>query len=305
MTDVKNPFRIYANKIVDTKDKNKSSNIRIGNTDTHVPVNLPTAIIGEKGSGKTTLIKSIIELTNEKIFNNIYYVYSTLTTDQIFPPEITKIDVNDCSSFLQKLFKIKSIFNSYYKFFTSIPFKTLQKLYEEGNLKETDVTKLVDNNIVKYNKDELNKLTDPVLKIDAIINNGKNLIRKFSKPFFIDRYQMKGFKYDDRDAVIIDDIAIASSIMFQHIRDNFFYEYLTLTRHMRLFVLFAGQQLEQIPKSFRREIMCWILSKNTNLEMLKGILTKETLRRIVEVQEKLEPYEFVLYNMPDYFIGKI
>lgn len=305
MEQPKNPFREYANKIADTKDINRTSNIVIDKVDTHIPMNLPTAIIGEKGSGKTTLIKAIIELTNKKVFNNIYLIYSPLTTDQVFPPDIIKIDVNDSAEFLQKLFKIKSIFNSYYKFFTSLSFKALEEAYNYGKLTERDIMKHVDNNIVKFNKDSLNKITDPTVKLDIILNNGKEILKKFSRPFFIDRYQMNGFKFNDRDAVIIDDIAIASKIMFNSVKEDFFYQYLTLTRHMRLFILFAGQQLEQIPKKYRREIMCWIISKNTNLEMLKDILTRETVNNIHEKQFELKPYEFVLYNMPDYFVGKI
>jgi len=305
METTKNPFREYANKIADTKDLNRTSNIIIDGIDTHIPVNLPTAIIGEKGSGKTTLIKAIIELTNKKVFNNIYLIYSPLTTDQVFPPDVIKIDVNDCAVFLQKLFKIKSIFNSYYKFFTSLSFKSLEEAYNKGKLTDRDIMKYVDNNIVKFNKDSFNSISDPLVKVDIILNNGKEILKKFSKPFFIDRYQMNGFRYNDRDAVIIDDIAIASKIMFNSVKEDFFYQYLTLTRHMRLFILFAGQQLEQIPKKYRREIMCWIISKNTNLEMLKDILTRETVNKIHDKQEELDPYEFVLYNMPDYFVGKI
>lgn len=305
METPKNPFRVYANKIADTKDLNRTSNIIIDGIDTHIPVNLPTAIIGEKGSGKTTLIKAIIELTNKKVFNNIYLIYSPLTTDQVFPPDVIKIDVNDCAMFLQKLFKIKSIFNSYYKFFKSLSFKSLEEAYNQGKLTDKDIMKYIDNNIVKFNKDSLNSITDPTVKVDIILNNGKEILKKFSKPFFIDRYQMNGFRYNDRDAVIIDDIAIASKIMFNTVKEDFFYQYLTLTRHMRLFILFAGQQLEQIPKKYRREIMCWIISKNTNLEMLKDILTRENVYKIHDKQEELDPYEFVLYNMPDYFVGKI
>ena len=305
MNPLKNPFREYANKIADRKGINRTSNIVIDKVDTHIPMNLPTAIIGEKGSGKTTLIKAIIELTNKKVFNNIYLIYSPLTTDQVFPPDVIKIDVNDSATFLQKLFKIKSIFNSYYKFFTSLSFKALEEAYNRGKLTERDIMKHVDNNIVKFNKDSLNKIADPTVKLDIILNNGKEILKKFSKPFFIDRYQMNGFKFNDRDAVIIDDIAIASKIMFNSVKEDFFYQYLTLTRHMRLFILFAGQQLEQIPKKYRREIMCWIISKNTNLEMLKDILTRETVYKIHDKQEELKPYEFVLYNMPGYFVGKI
>ena len=74
---------------------------------------------------------------------------------------------------------------------------------------------------------------------------------------------------------------------------------------MRLMVCFAGQQIEQVPKSIRREIMCWIVSKNTNLELLKGILSKDVLRDITEKQKEIDKYEFVVFNMIDGETNKI
>ena len=73
-----NPIRETANKLGKAKQINNAYNIVINGIDTHIPINLPIAIIGEKGSGKTTLIRSIIETTNKKIYNNIYFIYSSL-----------------------------------------------------------------------------------------------------------------------------------------------------------------------------------------------------------------------------------
>lgn len=300
-----NPFRKYANKIADRKNKNNPYNIILDGEDTHIPINLPTAIIGEKGSGKTTLIKSIIETTNKKIFNNIYFIYSSLTADQVLPNNVIKIDVNDCDEFLNMLFAAKSIFNSYCKFFKSLDFKTIQAKYNQHKLTEDDILKYVDNNIIKYNKTIINTVKDAHQKIDSIIDMGSKIIEKFSKEFFIGSYKINGFKYDSRDAIIIDDIAIAAKILFRQIKDNPLYEYLTLTRHMRLFILFAGQQIEQVPKTIRREIMCWIISKNTNTELLKGVLSKDTLRQINQHQTELDKFEFVVFNMIDGVIETI
>lgn len=300
-----NPLRNIANKLADKKNKNNPYNIYINKQDTHIPINLPVSIIGEKGSGKTTLIKAIVEATNKTVFNNIYFIYSSLTSDQVLPNNVIKIDVNDCDDFLSMLFASKSIFNSYSRFFKSLNFKTLQAKYNERKLTEEDIFKHIDNNIIKYNKTALNALKDPHIKIDKIVDTGIKIIEKFAKPFFIGPYRMNGFKYNDRDAIIIDDIAIAAKILFKQIKDNPIYEYLTLTRHMRLFVLFSGQQIEQVPKSIRREIMCWIISKNSNLELLKGILSKETLREIQDKQRELKKFEFVVYNMFEGTIDKI
>lgn len=74
---------------------------------------------------------------------------------------------------------------------------------------------------------------------------------------------------------------------------------------MRLFVLFAGQQIEQIPKSVRREVMCWLLSKSTNTELLKGVLSTNTINDIIREQQEIGKYEFVLYNMIDGDVSRI
>lgn len=303
--ETKNPIRKIADSISKGKSINNAHNIVLNGIDTHIPINLPIAIIGEKGSGKTTLIRSIIDATNKTIYNNIYFIYSSLTSDLVLPTNITKIDVNDCETFLNVLFEAKSIFNSYCKFFKSLDFKKLQALYDNGKLTDEDILKHIDNNIIKYNKIAINKITDPHIKIDKIIETGEKILKKFGNKFYIDNYEMNGFKYNDRDAIIIDDIAIASKMLFLGIKDNPIYEYLTLTRHMRLMVCFAGQQVEQIPKSIRREIMCWIVSKNTNLELLKGILSKDVIKSIERTQTELDKYEFAVFNMIDGETNKI
>ena len=295
-----NPLREMANDLADEKSKNKTHNIEINGEDTHIPFNLPTALIGDKGSGKTTLIKSLMKLTYENgIFQHIFFIYSPLTWDEELPGYITRVDVNDSDTFLATLFESKAIYNSYFKFFKSLDFKTIEKLADEGKLTEEEFTKHMDNNIVKYNKEIYNTDMNPNDKLDKIITVGEKLLKAFSKPFKIGNIFVPGFRADDLDAIIIDDVAIAAKYLFRKIRDNPLYEYLTLTRHMRLFILFSGQQVEQIPKTMRREIMCWMVSKNTTLELLRGVLTPSAIDRIEKEQERLEKYHFVVYNCVD------
>lgn len=298
---IENPLRTIANEIIqNTKQTNEIENIIINHKDSNIPINLPIAIVGDKGSGKTTLIKAIIEASvSNNIFNNIYFIYSSTTFSSILPSDVIKVDVNECEQFLSMLFETKSIFNSYYRFFKSIDFKELNRKYETNSLQDSDIFNHLDNNIIKYNKSLINSNVSPQIKIDKIFNTGEKILDTFSKPFNIGTVRVNGFRYNDRDAVIIDDIAIASKMLFVTMRDNDFYEYLTLTRHMRLFVCLSGQQIEQIPKTIRREIMCWILSKNTNIELLQGVLQKTSLKQIQKEQQKLNKYEFVIYNVSD------
>lgn len=295
-----NPLRKEADKIADRNAKNKTANIEINGQDTHIPNNLPIAIIGDKGSGKSTLLKSLINLTHKnKIFNHIFFVFSSITWDEELPPFVTRVDINDADEFLGVLFETKAIFNSYYKFFKSLDFDKLEKLRDNGKLNENDFLKLINNDVAKYNKDIINKDINPIEKIDRIIDTGEKILKTFSRPFNIGSVTIDGLRANDLDAVIIDDVAIASKILFRQIKDNPIYEYFTLTRHMRLFIALSGQQVDQIPKALRREIMCWLVSKNTNIELLTGVLPKSTIRKINEEQGRLNKYEFVVFNCVD------
>lgn len=312
-TVIVNPFRKIANIIADTKHKNKTTDIIIDNESTNIPNNLPTAIIGDKGSGKSTLINAIMKSTHEaNIFQNIYYLYSSLTLDLELPSYVTKIDINNADTFLANLFEIKSIFNSYLKLFDKLAKTKLLVRIDSEQLdskhdKETfqKIIDMCDNEIMRYNQQIINSGLSDSEKISKILSTGEKVLTKFAKPFYINSVKINGLTRDERDAIIIDDIAIAAKILFRQIKDNPIYEYLTLTRHMRIFVIFAGQQVDQIPKNIRREICCWLLSKNTNIELLTGVLPKSTLIQIQQKQLTLDKYEFVVYNCNSGFLGII
>jgi ABC-type multidrug transport system fused ATPase/permease subunit len=68
----KNPIREHANKIAGKNTNNNAYNIIIDGRDTHIPINLPVAVIGEKGSGKTTLINILMKLY--KTDNNMIFI---------------------------------------------------------------------------------------------------------------------------------------------------------------------------------------------------------------------------------------
>lgn len=292
-----NPLREEADKTADKKHKNKSANIIINGFDLNIPINLPSAIIGDKGSGKTTLLKSLINLSiKHKIFNKIFFIYSPRTWDEELPPTVIKIDINDALKFLSSYFEIKAIYNSYIKYFKNIDLNKIQNKENAGKLTEEDFLNLTDNNIIKYNQKALNTLKTPQEKFNAVIYTGEKIIKTFSKPFFIDYIKIDGLKADDRDLLIIDDIAIASKELFTTLKDNDLYEYFTLTRHMRICPILSGQQVDQIPRFLRREIQAWILSRSTNTELLKGIITQNTLKQINNEQAHLKQFEFIVFN---------
>lgn len=292
-----NPLRKEADRIADTKHKNKSSNIIINNYDLNIPINLPSAIIGDKGSGKTTLIKSLINLSEKhNIFNKIFFIYSPRTWDEELSANVIKIDINDSLSFLSQYFEIKAIYNSYINFFKKIDLNKIQQKEDSGNLTDDDFLNMTDNNIIKYNQKALNTLKTPQEKLNAVIDTGEKIIKTFSKPFYIGINKINGLKADDRDLIIIDDIAIASKELFTSLKDNDLYEYFTLTRHMRICPILSGQQVDQIPRFLRREIQAWILSRTTNTELLSGIINKSTLKKINEEQQRLGEYKFIVFN---------
>jgi len=291
-----NPLRKVADLVAQNSNKsNDTDSLKYKGQDIGIPNNVPTAIIGEKGSGKTTLIKSLMSVINEEQeFRNIFYLYSSLTLDLELPDYVIRIDIDKAEDFLLQFFEIKSIYNSYVKLFTKL---RKMKYFEEDKDDLKGFLGLLDNEIVRYNTDVINTGKDPHVIIDRVLDVGKKLIETYSKEFEVDGVKINGFKKEQRDAFFIDDIAVASRILFKDRRSNSLYEYITLSRHMRILIVFAGQQVDQIPKMIRREIMCWILTKSTTLDLLTGIISKQSLRDIETKQRQLMAYEFVLYNV--------
>lgn len=285
-----NPFREYANATADTTNKNKTSEIIINGVNTNMPNNVPVCVIGEKGSGKTTLLKSIIELTHKaNIYKHYFVIYSTVNLDEEMPDYAVMIPVDDAEQFIASLFEIKSIFNSYYRFFKSNSKKNLKTI-------KTDE---LDNNIKRYNREIINSDMPEDVKIERIISTGDKIIRGFSQSFKLGDVVVKeGIHPEDLDMIIIDDLAIAAPIIFKDIKHSPLYEYFTLTRHMRLSIILAGQQIDQLPAALRREIQCWLFSKDTqSFHLLKNILSREVVKAIEAKQAQLEKkYEFVIYN---------
>lgn len=296
-----NPFRSHANKIA-KKTSATTVNIEIDGVDTHIPNNLPTAIFGDKGSGKSTLLRSIIDLTNKKVFKHIFFVYSTLSIDEEFPDDVIRIEVSKSMGFLCKLFEIKAIFVSYMKFFMILN-KKAPKLTEDKEFTDFVLNHL-DNNINTYCSDVLNSNLNDYVKVDRVIKLGEKLIEKYGKTCEICGIVVdNGFGINDLDALFIDDIAIASNILFDKPNRNPLYQYFTLTRHMRLAIFMSGQQVEQLPKSLRRETQCYIVAKNTQLDLLKGVISERTLDAIKAEQAELKPFQFVVYNVVDGYVG--
>lgn len=291
-----NPLRKIADEVAKSSNKsNDTDSIKYKGQDLGIPNNVPTAIIGEKGSGKTTLIKSLMSVINEESeFRNIFYLYSSLTLDLELPDYVIRIDIDKAEDFLLQFFEIKSIYNSYVKLFTKLR-KMKYFDSEQDDLK--DFLGLLDNEIVRYNTDVINTGKEAHVIIDKVLDVGKKLIETYSKEFEIDGVKINGFKKTQRDAIFIDDIAVASRILFKDRRSNSLYEYITLSRHMRILIVFAGQQIDQIPKMIRREIMCWLISKSTTLDLLIGIVPRQSLKEIEIKQRQLMAYEFVLYNV--------
>jgi len=291
------PLRTVANELAKGHHADDTENIIIDGVDTKIPNNLPVAIIGEKGSGKTTLIKALIEKTQSTTFQHTIYIYSNGNMNEELPPDVIKVNVNNALSFLSLLFEAKALFISYYKFFRSLDFKKLNELNDKGELTDADIMKSCDNVIYKYNESTINSKLQPVDKFDKVVDVGVKTLKSFSQPFFIDNILMSPLSPHDLDALFIDDIAIASEILFTNIKSNKLYEYFTISRHVHMFICLAGQQIDQIPKFMRKEIMAWILSKNTQLERLDGVIQKSQIKKIITEQQKLQGYEFLLFNL--------
>lgn len=285
---------IFRKNIKIANSNHAADNIVIDRVDSHIPRNMTTCICGKKGSGKTTLLRSIIETCyKHKIFKHIYFIYANSIDDDM-PSYIIRIPVAKAEDFIDELLMCKSLYNSYNKFIEKI---NIGKLDKKSLISADDfLREYTDNVIYQDNINTINSRLNDKDKITKIIKRGYDIMKTYGKSFTIQDVLVDGFKFDDNDCIVIDDIAIAAPILFKSIQKSRLYKYFTLTRHINTAIILSGQDIKQVPAPIRREITCWLLSSNTIIEPLRGIISNYAYDEIEKQQQKLKDFEFVVYN---------
>lgn len=267
--------------------------------DLNISRNAPCVIAGKKGSGKTSFINGLIDgCYDNKIFVNVIYIYINSIDDNL-NENVTRCNVKDAEELLTKFFEIKNRFNSCAKFI---------KTFNESTLLKRELTlhdffeNYIDNTLEEI-ATELSMTDNKAILLKDLIAYAIEFIKIHVKPFIIAidsrKFNFRPLDYDTNDLIVIDDIAIAAPILFKSQRTNQIYKYFTLTRHLNVCIMLACQELIQVPKMIRHEIDTWLVSKNTNVDLLEDIISSKNLMLLQNAQTKLKQYEFACLNLTE------
>lgn len=316
---------MWFNKYKNTGDGNPlnvAQNIIIDNEDINIPKNLPTFIVGSKNAGKSTLISTLIHAEHENnVYTRIFYIYTDhvdTTLAETCHDTLIRIPLNHSINFITEYFKIKSEYMSWIKFIekneladyentkTNKKLEELTKIYTD-NIIDTYIRNNININRPNSSKPVLNKsnapekqeITSPEAKI---ISYAISFIYKYSDPWeiIIDDvvYHLEGLRYNQYDQLIIDDVGVANAYLFPTtINKSPLYKFLTISRHILLGTIIAGQDLLQIPKYARKEMNSFLFGKGINIEDVdKTNIPKNIQKDIIREYPTLKQYDFIIYN---------
>ena len=300
---------------------NVGQNIFIEDNDTNIPLNLPTFIVGSKNAGKSTLISTLIKAESlNNVYKRIFYIYTDhvdSTLAETCHETLVRIPLEHAVLFISQYFKIKTEYMSWIKFIDKNKLSTLSddmlpslsvmlKTYTDNvidsyvrnninNNKQNDILpRVVDNDINK-----LKSKPEYIIREHAI-----SYVLKYSQPFDItvDQvvYHMDGLRYNQYDQLIIDDVGVAAPVLFPSNTNpsrSPLYKFLTISRHILLGTIIAGQDTLQIPKYARKEINTYVFGFGITItDIDKTNITKGKQREIIKLYNDLEQYDFVIYN---------
>lgn len=269
-----------------------TSNTDVQNiTNTMFPKNTPAYIVGTKGSGKTYLLASIFQYAfNNNDFKRIFYIYGNnvdTTLSRALPATVLiNVPNNVAEEFLTIYLRKKTKYCSCSRFLQSLrsfPHGT----YNDHVLEEIMKRKHFDIDLLKnYCEKVVNRYENTGLKI-KIRNDAEIDVGSFSA--------------NDFDAFIIDDIAQFPNLFKNSVasRRSKLYQYFTITRQNQTTFYLAGQELQQLPKSFRSQLGAIIILKGIDaIDVLKNVaITKNKLFEIYDKWPMLKKHEGVVYNI--------
>lgn len=141
--------------------------------------------------------------------------------------------------------------------------------------------------------------TNPTIRI---INYAIMFINKYSKPFDINcdgsSYYIDGLQDGQYDQLIIDDVGVAAPYLFPtSVSKSPLYRFLTISRHILLGVIIAGQDIMQLPKYARKEINTYMFGVGLDIETVKNTnIPKNKQKEIMNMYNTLKQYDFIQYN---------
>lgn len=263
-----------------------SENIPYKGVDSNIPYNLPTAIIGAKGTGKSTMITVMLKAFGD-MFKYIIYIYSEhvdTTLSQLYHGKLLRIPMNQSAAFLQKYLSLKTEFMSWCKLF--------QAGYDSDRSNKSLVKLYCDNVIDAYIRDHPNV---------SLWSTAVEYLKVHMQPFKIvindTTYLLDGFDENQHDMLIVDDIGVANELFPPRAVMSPLYKYITISRHVLLCSIFAGQDIMQLPRYMRKEINTWLFGYGIDINDINETnIPSKKAKEIIQKYNEVEPYMFIGYN---------
>lgn len=314
---------------------NVGQNILIDDVDIGIPLNLPTFIVASKNGGKSTVISTLISAERKNdTYKRIIYIYTDhvdSTLAETCHETLIRVPLNQSIEFISEYFKIKSEFISWIKFLDhnfkagnitneltlaneKITISDLLRVYTDNiidayvrntlniNKKKTTATPNIYNNVNPQVLGQNENTQEPNPPTTQILMNACYYIEKYRKRFeiIIDHttFYIDGLEFNQYDQLIIDDVGVAAPYLFPSTQAKSpLYKFLTISRHILLGTIIAGQDILQLPKYARKEINTFMLGVGLDISTIETTnIPKNKQREISADYPSVKQYDFLLYN---------
>lgn len=330
MRNVLSKYRILSSG----NELNVGQNILIDDVDVGIPLNLPTFIVASKNGGKSTIISTLISAERKNdTYKRIIYIYTDhvdSTLAETCHETLIRVPLNQSIEFITEYFKIKSEFISWIKFLDH-NFRagniTNELMVSNDNVGIADLLRVYTDNIIdayvrntlNINKKKTNSsanIYDMVSKRYGHANDERehnppttellmhacHFIEKYRKRFEIivddTTYYIEGLEFNQYDQLIIDDVGVAAPYLFPSTQAKSpLYKFLTISRHILLGTIIAGQDILQLPKYARKEVNSYMLGVGLDISTIETTnIPKNRQREIMSDYPSVKQYDFLLYN---------
>lgn len=273
--------------------------------DTIFPLNTPCYLAGQKGSGKTYLLASIIQYAyNEKLISRLFYIYADnvdSTIARAIPrSKIYAIPKTISTEFLMKFLRKKTKFTSCMNFMIS--YNALTKNGDKSGIDsmKLEVAPLYFDNLL----DQLTK-NKRIYNVGALKQYAERIITKYRKGTQLTfsgkySYNLGKFTINDYDVIVLDDIAQFADLFGTTRGNSQLYPYFTITRQNKTTFYLTGQEVKQLPKMFREMLGAIVLLNGVNMSDISELKLDSPLVSLFREEfQHLKNYEGIIYNYND------
>lgn len=289
---------------------------------------------GGKSTIISTLISA--ERYND-IYTRIIYIYTDhvdSTLAETCHETLIRVPLNQSIEFITEYFKIKSEFISWIKFldhnFRSGNITNELRVKDE-TVKIDDLLRVYTDNIIdayvrntlninKTKKQSTPNIYDRLGNVNVqglnpnasdqptttptgkILGHACEFIEKYRKRFEIviddTTFYIEGLQYNQFDQLIIDDVGVAAPYLFPTTQAKSpLYKFLTISRHILLGTIIAGQDIMQLPKYARKEVNTYMFGVGLDISTVENTnIPKNRQREIIADYPSVKQYDFILYN---------